>query len=329
MNPKLHTFLYAAAILAAVACGKKSSTPVDDEEVFVDRESLVMYASDPKGAPADSPSTPEKVELGKMIFSEQKLAKAGDVSCASCHDPAKHFADSGKATSAGAGGAQTRRNAPGLVNASKNSYFFWDYRATTIEDAVLQHLKEITTYGFADEAGLTAKAKEIVSVKAAFQKAFPGEADPVNAANFSKAVGAYLRTLTVKTRFDAYLDGDDKALDNKEKRGLKLFTGVLNCTTCHNSRLVGGMLPNKFGTLKAYDTKDLGRYELTKKDEEKHMYKVPALTNVARTAPYFHDGSAKTLEEAVSKMSVHQFGREIKPEELADVVGFLSALNAK
>ena len=333
MNSKVRTFAAAMAVLALAACGKKVVAPVEEDDVYVDRDTLVMYMSDPKGGIPEVPSTPTAVALGKLLFSEQKLAKAGDVSCASCHDPAKHFAAPGMAKSKGAGGVATRRNVPGLVNAARNGLFFWDYRANNIEDAVAMHATEPTTYGFADDGAqaenLTRKLKDLASAKDGFAKAFPDDKEPANAVNFARAIGAYLRTLTAKTRFDAYLDGDDAALDNKEKKGLKLFTSVLNCMSCHNSRLVGGMLQNKFGTLKPYESPDLGRFEVSKKPEDKHMYKVPSLVNVTRTAPYFHDGSATTLEAAITTMSVHQFGRAVEPGELAEVAAFLGALDAK
>lgn len=351
MNSKVRTFASALALALLVSsCGKDvplpasqpstpaakapaqdkpASAPAEEDDVYVDRDTLVMYSISPKGSIPETPATPERVALGKLLFGEKGIAKGGDASCATCHDPARHFADPGKARSVGAGGVETKRNTPSLIDVARNAVFFWDYRATTIEDAIAMHAKEPSTYGVPDDAALTARLAALTSAKDAFAKAFPGEKDPASAANFAKAVGAYVRTLTAPTRFDAFLDGDDDALTAKQKRGLKLFTSTLNCMSCHNSRLVGGTLMNKFGIAKPYESADLGRFEVTKRDDDKHMYKVPSLVNVARTAPYFHDGSAKTLDEAIAKMSVHQFGRDVKPDELADLAAFLAALDSK
>lgn len=143
--------------------------------------------------------------------------------------------------------------------------------------------------------------------------------------NFSLALGAFERTLVTKSKFDAYLDGDQKALTNDEKLGLKLFQDV-GCIQCHMQRLVGGAMYQKMGVLKPYPTDDIGRAKLTGTDTDKYIFKVPSLTNVEKTAPYNHDGKSKTLEENVEIMAQHQLNKTLKPEEIAAIVAFLKTL---
>ena len=265
-----------------------------------------------------------KVALGKALFHEKSLSKDGSVSCASCHDLANYGQD-GKATSAGAGGKHGERNTPSVYNAARQYKQFWDARADTIEDQALMHVLEPDANGVADEAELVKKIKEKADLVAGFQKAFPGDADAVSAKNFKLAMGAFERSLVTKSRFDAYLDGDQKALSNEEKLGLKTFMDV-GCTQCHMSRLVGGNMLQKLGVLKPHGTHDTGRERVTKSEADKFFFKVSSLLNVEKTGPYQHDGKMATLEEAVANMASVQLDKTLKPEEIAALVAFLKAL---
>ncbi|HZN41893.1 MAG TPA: cytochrome c peroxidase [Planctomycetota bacterium] len=284
----------------------------------------ILFGNEPATPAVDNPSTPEKVALGKALFHEKGLSKDGSVSCASCHDLANYGQD-GKATSPGAGGAHGERNTPTVWNAFRQYKQFWDARADTIEDQALAHVMEPEANGIADEAELVKKIKEKADLVTGFQKAFPGDADAVSAKNFKLAMGAFERTLVTKSRFDNYLDGDQKALSNEEKLGLKTFMDV-GCTQCHMSRLVGGNMLQKLGLLKPHGTKDTGRERVTKSDADKFFFKVSPLLNVEKTAPYQHDGKLATLEEAITNMASVQLDKTLKPEETAAIVAFLKAL---
>jgi 8-oxo-dGTP pyrophosphatase MutT (NUDIX family) len=184
-------------------------------------------------------------------------------------------------------------------------------------------------HGVADEAQLVAKIKEKAELVEGFKKAFPGDADPVTAGNFRLAVGAFERTLATKSKWDEYLDGNQRALSSDEVYGLKTFIEV-GCTTCHMTRLLGGNMYQKNGLLKPYaHLEDTGRMQVTKSEADKHFFKVPSLLNVEKTAPYYHDGKVATLEEAIKTMADMQLGKTLTDDQLRGLVVFLKALTGK
>ncbi len=167
-----------------------------------------------------------------------------------------------------------------------------------------------------------------------FGKAFPGDNDPVTLGNFGKAVGAFERTLTTPSAFDAFLKGRKEALTAGEKRGLKTFIEI-GCATCHLGTYVGGQMYQKFGLYGSYwkftksEEIDEGRYEITKNAVDKYVFKVPVLRNVARTPPYFHDGSVDELETAVMIMGKIQLGKDLTKSQREDIVSFLRSLTGR
>jgi cytochrome c peroxidase len=178
------------------------------------------------------------------------------------------------------------------------------------------------------------RLKEITGYTPLFQKAFSGEKDPVNVDNFSKAVGAFERTLVTPSRFDAFLKGDQTALTDPQKRGLKTFIET-GCITCHSSAYVGGQMYQKFGLIEPYwkytksETIDEGRYAVTKNEADKYVFKVPVLRNVEKTPPYFHDGSVNRLEEAISIMGKVQLGTDLTKPQTADIHAYLRSLTGE
>lgn len=184
-------------------------------------------------------------------------------------------------------------------------------------------------HGVADEAQLVAKMKEKAELVDGFKKAFPGEADPVTVGNFRLAVGAFERTLATKSKWDEYLDGNQRALGNDELFGLKTFIEV-GCIQCHMTRLLGGNMYQKNGLLKPYaNLEDTGRMEVTKSEADKHFFKVPSLLNVEKTAPYYHDGKVATLEEAIKTMADIQLGKTLTDDQMRGLVAFMKALTGK
>lgn len=282
------------------------------------------FGSEPKTPPSDNKVTAEKVALGKSLYHEKALSKNGNLSCASCHDLGNYGVDS-KPTSPGSEGKNGDRNTPTSLNAARHFVQFWDGRAETIEDQAIGPVLNPIEHGVKDEAELVAKIKAKPELVQAFAKAFPGEAEPISAKNFQMAVGAFERTLVTKSPFDEYLDGKNNALTTEQKWGLKTFIDT-GCTECHTTRLVGGQMYQKLGTKQPYPTKDEGRFGITKDEKDKFVFKVPTLLNVEKTAPYFHDGSIATLEEAVKIMARVQAGKELKDEEVASIIAFLKSL---
>jgi cytochrome c peroxidase len=178
------------------------------------------------------------------------------------------------------------------------------------------------------------KFKDIRGYGPLFKEAFPEDQDPVTVDNFAKAVGAFERTLVTPSRFDAFLTGKPEAMAEKEKKGLKTFMEV-GCSDCHSGSCVGGQKYRKFGFLEPYweftksDPIDEGRYEVTKQESDKYVFKVPMLRNVAKTSPYFHDGSVDSLEQAEWIMGKIQMGRDLSKEELGHLDTFLKSLTGE
>ncbi len=284
-----------------------------------------FFGSEPTAPKVDNPPTPEKVALGRALYHATALSKNGNLSCASCHDLAKYGQD-GKPTSPGSDGKQGARNSPTTLNAFRQIAQFWDLRAATVEDQAIMPVLNPIEHGVVDEAELVAKIKTKPELVAAFGKAFPGAGDAVTAANFKLAVGAFERTLVTRSPFDEFLDGKNSALTTEQKWGVKTFIDV-GCTTCHLTRLVGGNMFQKLGVQRPYASKDEGRFEVTKNEVDKFVFKVPSLLNVEHTAPYLHDGSVATLAETVKIMGQIQLNKDLKDEEIQSIVAFLKALS--
>jgi cytochrome c peroxidase len=286
--------------------------------VRVDYDTVkALFGKDPPVDEVDNPITPEKVALGKLLFHEPSLSKDGKLSCASCHVLANYGVDS-KQTSIGPGGSPCDRNTPTVWNAAREFRLFWDGRAATVEEAAT------SDHGGIDESQLVAKIQAKPELVAGFKKVFSsGEA--VSVANFRLALGAFERSLVTKSKFDEYLDGNMKALDGDAVFGLKTFMEI-GCMTCHTTRLVGGHMFQKLGMKRAYPTKDEGRMRLTKAEADQFFFKVPSLQNIEKTAPYFHDGAGKTLEEAVKTMADVQLGLELSDDQVRGLVAFLKSL---
>jgi cytochrome c peroxidase len=163
----------------------------------------------------------------------------------------------------------------------------------------------------------------------AFERAFPGEKDPVTLANASLAIGAFERELVTPSRWDRFLEGDARALNEQEIAGLKKFTET-GCQMCHSGAYVGGQQFMKLGMMESWpDQTDLGRFDVTHQAQDRLVFKVPSLRNVAETGPYFHDGSVSMLEQAVRDMAEYQLGKKLQPADVQAIVAWLKTLTGK
>lgn len=296
----------------------------------LDPAQLALFGTLP--AKFESPAnaiTDEKVALGKMLYFETRLSKNQDLSCNSCHDLAKYGVDNAK-TSKGHKGQLGDRNSPSSFHAAGHFKQFWDGREATIEDQALKPVQNPVEMALKDETAITSVLASIPGYKPLFAKAFPDDKDPVNAANAGKAIGAFERTLVTPSRFDAFLGGDKKALTAEEQAGLATFLDT-GCAACHMGNLVGGGQFQKLGKAKPWagKTDDVGRMKVTKDEADRMVFKVPSLRNIEKTAPYFHDGSVATLEEAVKLMARHQIGKELSDAEVTSIVTFLKSLTGE
>ncbi len=274
---------------------------------------------------------PAKVELGRRLFNEERLSYNNTVSCAHCHDLNAGGAD-GRKFSVGVDGKLGIINAPTVLNSRLNIAQFWDGRAATLEEQVNGPINNPVEMGSNWEEVVT-KISAAPEYKALFAQAFAGVISPDT---ISKAIASFERTLvTPDARFDRFLRGDEHAISAEEKRGYQLFKSY-GCISCHQGMAVGGNMYEKLGVLVDYykgrddlTESDNGRYNQTKVEEHRHEFKVPSLRNIELTAPYFHNGSAKTLEEAVETMAYHQVGRLITHEDRDLIVAFLKSLTGK
>lgn len=267
------------------------------------------------------------IKLGRMLYMDPRLSVNDQISCNSCHRLDNFGVDS-QPTSPGHEGKRGGRNSPTTLNAALHIAQFWDGRAKDVEEQALGPILNPIEMGMPNEAAVVNKLKKIDEYKNLFADAFKGEKDPIQYKNVGKAIGAFERTLLTPSRFDDYLNGDENALNENEKRGLKKFVHM-GCANCHNGVAMGGNMYKRLGMVEPYDTKDMGRFEITGLETDEKVFKVPSLRNITKTAPYFHDGSVATLEKAIEEMAEHQLGFEPGPGFISDVKAFLGSLTSK
>jgi cytochrome c peroxidase len=260
-----------------------------------------------------------------MIYFENRLSKNHDLSCNSCHDLAKYGVD-GRAFSQGHKKQLGGRNAPTVYNAGDHVAQFWDGRAATLEEQATGPITNPVEMAMADGDQVVKVLSSIPEYVELFKKAFPGDKTPITLGNVGRAIGAFERGLITPSRFDKFLAGDKAALNKLEKQGLKKFVEV-GCVTCHNGSAVGGSSFQKLGLVEDYpDQKDLGRFAVTKEDADKMKFRVPSLRNIEKTAPYFHTGKYKRVEEVIPVMAKHQLGAKVTPTEVKQISAFLRTL---
>lgn len=280
-------------------------------------------------APWKKDNEREKVHLGKLLFHDRRLSIDNSVSCASCHN-VNEGGDDGRVTSIGAYGQHGQLNAPTVFNSVYNLSQFWDGRAPSLQAQVagpIHHPKEMGNTWNTVVTRLTVDQR----FREHFRDVYP---DGITVANIIDAITRYEgRLITHDAAFDRFLRGDETALDEVEKQGYQLFKDH-GCVSCHQGRNVGGNLYQKFGVMRDYFENrptaieaDAGRFNVTQRIEDLHRFKVPSLRNVARTRPYFHDGSAKSLHEAVRIMGEFQLGYDLPEEDISRLVSFLKTLN--
>ncbi len=251
----------------------------------------------PVPVPADNPITPAKVELGKLLYFDQRLSRDGTISCATCHDPKMAWAEH-SATSKGIGGVFGKRNAPTVINAAYATSQFWDGRAATLEEQALGPIENPIEMGHHLNVMIRDLSK-LADYQQRFQAVF---GTPINKDGLAKAIAAFERTiLSGNSPYDRFKAGDAAALSPAQKRGLQLFED--NCSTCHTPPLMSNYRFYNAGVGLDKAQPDPGRMTVTKRKSDFGKFRVPALREVAKTRPYFHDGSAATLKDAVALMA--------------------------
>ena len=274
-----------------------------------------------------------KVILGNLLFHDVRLSADNTVSCSSCHGLNTGGVDN-KPFSEGVGGQHGGVNAPTVFNALYNFVQFWDGRAATLADQAAGpplNPVEMACKSF-DE--ICDKLKADAAFSKAFTEVYP---DGINEANITNAIQEFEKTLlTPNSRFDKYLKGDMAALTTEELAGYDLFKKY-NCATCHVGENMGGQSYELMGIKQDYfadrgtelTVEDNGRFKETKNERDLHRFKVPGLRNVALTAPYFHDATQATLEDAVRAMGKYEVGVDLSQQEVKQIVAFLQTLTGE
>jgi cytochrome c peroxidase len=281
--------------------------------------------------PLSSDVDKRKVALGEQLFSEPRLSHDNTISCASCHSLTTGGTDQ-LVRSVGIGGQTGAINAPTVFNSGLNFVQFWDGRAPTLEDQIDGPTHDRSEMGSTwDE--ILEKLRSAPDYVSHFSAIY---ADGIQRANVRDAIATFERSLiTPNSRFDRYLRGERSAITSEELKGYRLFKDY-GCSSCHQGANVGGNLFQKFGVMGDYFAKrgkitkaDFGRFNVTKNEIDRHVFRVPTLRNIALTAPYFHDGSAPRLEDAVTVMGIYQLGRPLTPSETDAIVKFLKTLSGE
>ena len=328
-------FRTVTLITAAFALGASlGSAAADDGEQQLLATAQQLFKPLPADfATPDRPITPAKVALGRQLFFEPRASLDGTMSCAVCHQAALYGTD-GLQKSSGVMNRPIPRNASTVLNTAGQFVQHFGGNRKDVEEQAMRALVSKLAYGNADYPTAMLHLKAIPGYAPLFAAAFPGEADPITAENWARAIGAYERTLVSRGAFDRYLVGEVDALSPRARRGLNTFV-TTGCAGCHNGPLVGGGMYQRFGITTDYWTQthsaeiDKGRFVDTKDEADTYIFKVPPLRNITRTAPYFHDGSVASLPEAVRVMGVTQLGKQLEPADIEDIVAFLDSLTGE
>jgi cytochrome c peroxidase len=242
--------------------------------------------------PADNPYSVQKAALGKMLFFDPRLSKNKNMTCATCHNPSFGWEDSTK-TAVGAHNTNLDRHSPTILNAAWGDLFFWDGRASTLEEQAGGPIESTVEMNLPLAKAVT-RLKAVPTYQKWFNTVF-GE-QGITADNIKKSIATFERTVvTGQAPFDNWVEGQDSALTEKEKLGFTLFTGKAQCANCHTG---WNFTDNKFHNIGLPGT-DLGRFEISKKEEDKFAFKTPSLRNISQRAPYMHDGRFQSLQRVI------------------------------
>jgi cytochrome c peroxidase len=309
---------------AATPSATEAAPLAPDRAALSARAKAVFGTLPSDAANAVNPITDAQIALGRMLYYDARFSKSQDLSCNSCHPLDRYGAD-GEPTSAGHKGQRGARNSPSVYNAALQFVQFWDGRAADVEEQAKGPVLNPVEMAMPSEGYVLQVIESVPGYAPLFAAAFPDDKKPIDYDNFGKAIGAFERRLITPSPVDAFIAGDLTALDDAQVRGLQAFLDT-GCTTCHQGVGIGGGMYQKLGLVRPVETADEGRAAITHNPADKGLFKVPSLRNVAKTAPYFHDGSKATLDDAIRTMAAVQLGRDLADDQVATIRTFLESL---
>jgi cytochrome c peroxidase len=289
--------LLVIVAIAFIGCGRNTE-PISGTVTREAERPRELAGYEPMTIPADNPMTAEKILLGRKLFFDARLSIDGSKSCYSCH-VCEHGLTDGLPKGIGAENKPLTRNSPTLWNIGYHKEFYWDGRSDSLENQAMAAWKG-ANMGVGERTGeIVAKINAAPDYRPLFQKAFQSDATPEN---MMKAIATYERTIIGgNTAWDRWRAGDQSAMSEDAIRGWNIFQAI-KCNNCHDGILFTDQQYHNIGIGMDQENPDVGRYNVTKRPEDTGAFKTPTLRDIARSAPYFHDGSAKTLEEAVDIM---------------------------
>ena len=320
-----HIVLTTASVLGLLV-----GVPASAQDELM-QEAQDLFKPIPTKPPAieGNPATAEKVELGKMLYFDPRLSESHTISCNSCHIVGLGGVDMLE-TSVGHRWQRGGRNAPTVLNSVFNTAQFWDGRARDLAEQAGGPMVNPVEMASSPEH-VVEQLTAIPGYGEEFKRAYPGDSKPLTLDNATKAIEVFEATLiTPNAPFDRYLEGDASALDDEEKKGLRLFIDS-GCASCHNGINVGGGMYAPFGVVEKpgadfLPLDDKGRFAVTKSVDDEYVFKVPTLRNIALTTPYFHTGKSWDLRQAVAVMGASQLGTKLTDKDVDLITAFLHTL---
>jgi len=309
----LPVFLFVGLLVSPVFADTGSDDIHQLKQLYL-RPSKVVY-------PPSNPYSKEKENLGKTLFFDPRLSASGTQSCATCHNPSFGWED-GMAKAVGHSHKELARSTPSILNLAWDHLFFWDGRASSLEEqAILPIISEAEMNMSSDQ--LLAVVRGISEYNQLFSGAFPRQEQPINLENISKAIATYERGIVSgKAPFDYWIEGNDEAISEKAKRGFVLFNTKANCAACHSGWQFSDSSFHDIGI----PSDDLGRGEfIPHLSSMQHAFKTMGLRNIEQRAPYMHNGSQKTLEEVIN----HYDGGFIERDSLSDEMKILNLTSSE
>ena len=329
----IKNYLSPSLMLIVIACST-SMAQADNQDAELREQALSLFKPLPDNANMPSlPLSDKMVALGRELFFDRRISASGSKGCANCHQP-KLYGTNGSALGLHAGSGNPISNVPTVLNASWSFALNWYGDQPSIESQSITSLVSKAGLGHTDTASAMAKIRAIPKYRKLFSAIFSDNPEPVTPENWATVMGAYQRTLNTPAPFDAYLAGNNKAISANAKKGLKRFMDI-GCVACHNGIGIGGSSYQKFGVWEDYwpltksSRIDEGRFNLTKDNNDLYVFRVAGLRNVSKTAPYFHDGSVKSLPDAVRIMGKIQLRKTISKADVKYIVAFLNTLTGK